>query len=359
MRSEITNSITAVDLFCGVGGLTRGLEQSGIDVRLGIDLDPACRHAFEANNGAVFVEADIANLRSDDLASALRTDGIRLLAGCAPCQPFSTYSRSAKRANDGSRRGRGRADDWILVRKFGQLVREVGPDLVTMENVPPLRDQDVFREFLAMLDDYHVHHAVIDGRTVGLPQSRRRLVLIASRLGPITLPETAIPARTVRQTIGDLRPLEAGGADPDDPLHAASRLSDENLRRIRASKPGGSWRDWPSELRSACHGKETGATYPSVYGRMEWDAPSPTITTQCFGYGNGRFGHPEQDRAISLREAAMLQGFSQDYSFLSPGARPSFAVLGRLIGNAVPVPLGEYIGRTLVEHVGQQWCRPT
>ncbi len=128
-------------------------------------------------------------------------------------------------------------------------------------------------------------------------------------------------------------------------------MSPLNLERIRASKPGGTWRDWPDELRAKCHRRSTGATYPAVYGRMEWDQPGPTITTQCFGYGNGRFGHPEQDRAITLREAAMLQGFPADYSFLAAEDRPSFARIGRLIGNAVPVPLGEYVGRTLRNHV--------
>lgn len=355
MSDQAPNSITAVDLFCGVGGLTHGLRRAGIRVAMGVDLDPACRHAFEYNNSARFLEADVAGLSRADLEPAFSDGGVTLLAGCAPCQPFSTYSRGTKRTADGTRRGRGRADDWILVRRFGELIRDVGPDLVTMENVPPLRDQPVFREFVDRLDGYHVDYAVIDGRSIGLPQTRLRLVLVASRLGPITLPEAAIPAPTVRQTIGSLPPLVAGGADPHDPLHVASRLSPVNLRRIRASTPGGTWRDWPEGLRAKCHIKESGATYPAIYGRMVWDAPSPTITTQCFGFGNGRFGHPDQDRAISLREAAMLQGFPRKYSFLPPGERPSFATLGRLIGNAVPVPLGEYIGRTLVEHVAR--CR--
>lgn len=353
MSANIRKPITAVDLFCGVGGLTHGLRRAGIDVRMGVDLDPACRHAFETNNTADFVEADVANLSRTDLARAFEGEGTTLLAGCAPCQPFSTYSRGAKRTGNGNRRGRGLASDWLLVRRFGELVREIEPDLVTMENVPPLRDQPVFNEFLGMLGDYHVDHAIVDGRTIGLSQSRHRLVLVASRLGPITLPSASIPTPTVRQTIGELPRLAAGSADPDDPLHVASRLSAINLRRIRASKPGGTWRDWPEELRAKCHTKDTGSTYPSVYGRMAWDTASPTITTQCFGYGNGRFGHPEQDRAISLREAAMLQGFPRSYSFVRPGERPSFATLGRLIGNAVPVPLGEYIGRTLVEHVAE------
>lgn len=352
MTKPAARRITAIDLFCGVGGLTQGLGRAGIDVVMGVDLDPACRYAFEANNAAAFVNVDVMQLRADDLAVAFAAKEVSLLAGCAPCQPFSTYSRSAKRGRRGVPRGHG-SSDWALLRRFGELISDIKPDLVTMENVPPLRDQRVFREFVDGLGGYHVDHAVVDGRMVGLPQTRKRLVLVGSTIGPISLPAPHGILNTVRATIGSLPSLDAGGVDPCDALHTASRLSALNLERIRASNPGGTWRDWPERLRARCHTRTTGATYPSVYGRMTWDAPSPTITTQCFGYGNGRFGHPEADRAISLREAAMLQGFPRDYRFLRPRERANFSTMGRLIGNAVPVPLGEYIGRALVDHVSQ------
>ena len=178
-------------------------------------------------------------------------------------------------------------------------------------------------------------------------------MLLASRLGSkgLALAEELAPDLTVRQVIGALPPIQAGESHPDDELHMAPSLSALNLSRIKASRPGGTWRDWPSELQAACHQKSTGATYPSVYGRMEWDRPAPTITTQCFGYGNGRFGHPEQDRAISLREAAMLQTFPETYAFSPAGAPIKFNRMGRLIGNAVPVRLGEVIAKSLVKHV--------
>jgi DNA (cytosine-5)-methyltransferase 1 len=127
--------------------------------------------------------------------------------------------------------------------------------------------------------------------------------------------------------------------------------SELNMRRIVASKPGGTWRDWEPELRASCHTRESGSSYPSVYGRMEWDKVAPTITTQCFGYGNGRFGHPEQHRAISLREAAMLQTFPRTYQFIPDGEPVLFSRLGRLIGNAVPVRLGEVISTVLQQHI--------
>jgi DNA (cytosine-5)-methyltransferase 1 len=349
--SKGTTKIQAVDLFCGVGGLTKGLSDAGVDVRLGVDLDPNCKFAYSKNNLASFLEADVLEITSEILISKFDDDAITLLAGCAPCQPFSTYARSLKGPKKNSKHGRGKADDWKLVRKFGELVKETQPDLVTMENVPPLADQPIFEDFLACLQGYSVEYAIIDGRNIGLPQSRRRLVLVASRLGQIKMPMPSKPAKTVREAIGSLPNLKAGQADPGDPLHCASRLSDTNMSRMKASKPGGTWRDWPLELRAACHIRSSGESYPSVYGRMEWDKPSPTITTQCFGYGNGRFGHPDQNRAISLREASMLQGFPRDYAFLDRHKKATFAVLGRLIGNAVPVPLGVYIGEVLRDHV--------
>lgn len=343
-------NITAVDLFCGVGGLTYGLEKIGIDVRLGIDIEPACKHPIGENTNASFLREDVTSLDPSIIKNVLSQGEISLLAGCAPCQPFSTYSRAAKRESAPHPNG-GTSDDWKLVERFGMLVRETKPDLVTMENVPPLERQQVFQGLLTSLAGYSVDYRIVECDTVGLPQTRKRLVLVASKLGPIQIPEFDLKRTTVRNAIGDLPGLTAGGEDPVDRLHRASKLSKVNLKRIKASVPGGTWRDWPQALRAPCHEKITGATYPSVYGRMEWDRPAPTITTQCFGYGNGRFGHPEQDRAISLREAAMLQGFPKGYSFLPEGESVSFAKLGRLIGNAVPVRLAEVIGQILVEHV--------
>lgn len=337
--------IVAVDLFCGVGGLTHGLTRAGVNVQLGVDLDPACRYPMEYNNDAKFLEADVASLLPSDVRRAFGDAQITLLAGCAPCQPFSSYAHSARRDVP--------HDDWELLRSFSKLVLAVRPTLVTMENVPPLLKQPIFKEFVADLHEagYNIDFKVVDGRDIGLPQKRQRLVLVASLLGPIVIPDAEKSAVTVRETIAELPPIAAGTSDPDDPLHAAASLSALNLTRIRHSKPGGTWRDWPSELVSACHARPTGSTYPSVYGRMEWDMPAPTMTTQCYGFGNGRFGHPEQDRAISLREAAMIQSFPKRYAFVSPGSRINFNTLGRMIGNAVPVLLGEFIGEILVDHV--------
>ena len=190
----------------------------------------------------------------------------------------------------------------------------------------------------------------------GVPQQRSRLVLLASLMGKLKLESPTHDAthyETVARAIGDLPELVAGGVDSRDSLHRCSRLSPLNLSRIRASKAGGNWRDWNEELVSDCHKKETGHGYGSVYGRMKWDGPAPTITTQFYGFGNGRFGHPEQDRAVSLREGAILQSFPPSYDFVKPGTSVQFKTLGRMIGNAVPVLLAQAIARSIRTHFGK------
>ena len=228
------------------------------------------------------------------------------------------------------------------------------PDVITMENVPTVAKHAVFHDFVDTLRrlGYEVWHDVVDSSLYGVPQRRRRMVLLASRHGKIEMIEpTCKKPKTVKQAIGHLRRLSAGDSAPEDNLHVTSTLSETNLKRIRASKPGGTWRDWPKNLVADCHRADSGRTYPGVYGRMEWDKPAPTMTTQCYGFGNGRFGHPEQDRAISLREAAILQSFPRDYKFIPQRGKVSFTVLGRLIGNAVPVDLGRAIARSIDRHL--------
>lgn len=336
--------ISCVDLFCGVGGLTHGLAKAGINVRAGFDIDANCRFAFKANNKAEFIRKDVSTLSATDIREHWQTGSKTLLAGCAPCQPFSTYSRASRKTRSDQK--------WELVHHFARLVSEARPHLVTMENVSLLMHHDVFREFLESLKGYSVWYSIVECSDFGVPQTRKRLVLLASRLGPIELcsMRSSRPA-TVKSTIAELPRLSAGEFDPRDTMHHACRLSPINLKRIRASRPGGTWRDWPESLRAKCHKENSGETYPSVYGRMEWEGLAPTITTQCFGYGNGRFGHPEQDRAITLREAAMLQTFPKKYKFLPKGQKVVFHVMGRLIGNAVPVRLGYAIGKTFVTHI--------
>ncbi|MDR3410469.1 MAG: DNA cytosine methyltransferase [Formivibrio sp.] len=340
------SKISCVDLFCGVGGLTHGFVLEELPVVAGLDMDPACRFPYEANNHATFLECDVSTISADEVNALFGDADVKVLAGCAPCQPFSTY---AQRYEVDGKDGK-----WGLLYHFARLAEEILPDVITMENVPTVAKHAVFHDFVEKLKKlgYTVWFNVIDSSQYGVPQQRRRMVLLASKHGEIKMIEpTQVKPTTVRQAIGRLRPLGAGEAAPRDKLHVTSTLSDKNLQRIKVSKPGGTWRDWPKHLVADCHRAESGRTYPGVYGRMEWDKPAPTMTTQCYGFGNGRFGHPEQDRAISLREAAILQSFPRDYAFIPPNGKVNFSVLGRLIGNAVPVDLGRAIARSINAHL--------
>ena len=339
---------SVVDVFCGVGGLSHGFVQEGFDVRAGIDIDASCRYAYEHNNRARFVERSVEDLTAGDINPLFAEGQPRILVGCAPCQPFSTYSQNRTDAK------------WRLLTEFTRLVREVQPDVLSMENVPRLksfRRGKLFEDFLAMLEQegYAVWSNVVDCADYGVPQTRKRLVVLASRLGAIELPPPTHATedhQTVRDAIAGLPSIAAGGHDAEDPLHYASRLSPTNFERIRAAKPGASWSDWNPALVAKCHRRHTGRWYGSVYGRMRWDAPAPTITTQCNGFGNGRFGHPEQDRAISLREAALLQTFPRGYEFFDPTQRWFVSATARWIGNAVPVALARAVARSVAVALG-------
>lgn len=333
----------AVDLFCGVGGLSFGFQKAGIYVAAGYDIDPECRFAYSTNCNVAFECRDVATLTCDDLQQHFTDAEFTVLAGCAPCQPFSTYART--RTSDDER--------WQLLDAFAEHVKSIRPDVVTMENVPQLHRHVVFNLFARSLKQsgYWVDWSVVECLEFGVPQSRKRLVLLASLHGPFALLRPRRRRYTsVRSAIGALPALSAGEECRFDPLHRSCALSELNLRRIKASRPGGSWRDWDDKLLAACHRRESGQTYPSVYGRMTWNEPAPTITTQFFGYGNGRFGHPEQHRALSLREGAILQTFPKKYRFEPDGERLPAHKLGRLIGNAVPPALADSIGRSIVVH---------
>ena len=341
-------AVTAIDLFCGAGGLSYGLQKAGISVVAGMDLDPACEYPFEANVDAPFLLRDVCELTADHLTALWGDAETRALVGCAPCRPFSPYRRGTDTSHE---------KDWPLLSEFGRLVRETRPELVTMENVPRMGSSEVFRTFLKHLSETGYHIAWGSCRCVeyGLAQTRRRLVLLASLLGPVAIPSGTFQGepRTVKDEIGDLPAIAAGETSLADPLHKSRSLSDLNLKRIRASIPGGTWEWWPEELRAECHRRPGGATFRNVYARMEWGKPAPTITTLAHNFGTGRFGHPEQDRPISLREAAMLQGFPRDYKFVRPEDPVAFQGLGRLIGNAVPPPLAEAVGHALMTHVSK------
>jgi DNA (cytosine-5)-methyltransferase 1 len=341
-------SIAAIDLFCGAGGLTHGLIKSGIPVVAGFDVDETCRYAFEKNNDSIFINKDIRDLTKRDLEKFYAGADIRTLVGCAPCQCFSKHTQKNK--------SRSKDEKWRLLYSFSVLIKAVNPHIVSMENVGQIEKHRVFENFVKNLEaeGYFVFRTVVYCPDYGIPQNRRRLVLLASKLGEIgIIPKTHSPSRyrTVRNAIGKLETIKDGAISSKDSMHRSWSLSAINKKRIRQSLPRGTWLDWDEELRCKCHRKNSGQTYSAVYGRMCWDKPAPTITTQFYSYGTGRFGHPTQNRALSLREGALLQTFPKYYDFIDPRKPVSFSRIGTHIGNAVPVRLGVIIGRSIKKHI--------
>lgn len=358
-RAALLKSVTVVDLFCGIGSLTHGLALEGFTVTAGIDNDPGCRYAYESNNAAQFVRTDVSRLTARRLRGLFRDAKTKVLVGCAPCQPFSSIRSRSNRLTPPKH-------ELKPLLRFLRLVTDTKPDVVSMENVPGLlhgKKRPVFEEFVAGLkaSGYHVSYGIVDAAEYGLPQHRKRLVLFASRFGKIGI----IPAThhsesfvTVADAIRDLRPIKSGESAGGDPLHRSSKLSALNERRILATpRNGGSPKHWPTSLYPKCYRRPSGKSYmASVYGRMRWDRPGPTMTTHCTTLGTGRFGHPSQHRAISLREAARLQSFPDDYVFGEPGELATRTV-ARQIGNAVPITLARVIGRSIRYHLRNQTNR--
>lgn len=346
---KINKNIAVIDLFCGIGGLSHGFFLEGFNIIAGYDNDTKCKYAFENNNNAKFYTKDITELQGKELIKKYGKK-ISILAGCAPCQPFSSYSFKVKKKDE---------KKVNLLYTFSRLIEESNPTIVSMENVPQLLDfnkSSIFKDFYDKLIslNYHVSYKIVYSPDYGIPQKRKRLVLLASKLGDISLiPQTHNIENyiTVRQTISDLPEIEAGEYDKNDPLHKARKLTEINLKRIKSTSEGGSWKEWPEELVLNCFKKNTGKTYGSVYGRMKWDEPSPTMTTHCTGLGNGRFGHPTQNRAISLREAALFQTFPTNYKFYKSIETYNPSIICRQIGNAVPPLLGKIIAKSIKEHL--------
>jgi DNA (cytosine-5)-methyltransferase 1 len=341
--------IKAFDFFSGCGGTSLGFIMAGMDVVFGLDNDPDAAATFRANiKGATFIEKDIRNVSASVLAPLLTDKRSKVLFSCcAPCQPFSKQSR-AKNNGDPRR---------SLLLEFGRFVKRWRPDYLFVENVPGLQRVDgsagPLPEFVTLLRrlGYSFDLKIVPALSFGVPQKRERLILMATKVGDvkIPLPSHGTPRRpvsTVRDWIGKLPALAAGSADPRDPDHRAMALSPINLRRIAITPEGGGRSGWPKSLWLDCHQKFDGHT--DVYGRLAWDRPAAGLTTRCISYSNGRFGHPSQNRAISVREAACLQTFPPKYKFVG-----SLASKARQIGNAVPPLMARAIGRAYLKHAGE------
>jgi DNA (cytosine-5)-methyltransferase 1 len=341
----MSKSIVAVDLFCSAGGLTKGLIDAGINVKKGFDIDKRAKETYEKNNkGTVYVEKDVCLLSGDEIIEGLDIDNsFLLLAGCAPCQPFSSINLNSnskdKRKN--------------LILAFARLIRESKPDFVFMENVPGLAGQKgkhIFDEFLKTLskEGFNYDYDVLNVKKYGVPQNRKRLVLIASKHGPIKIPQGIYgskekPFITLKNTISKYPSISAGEKHKFIPNHECRALSPINKERIKhIKKNGGSRNELPAELILECHKKHKGHT--DVYGRMRWGDVSPTLTCKCISISNGRFAHPEQDRGISVREAAAIQTFPDDYVFYG-----NITDTTKWVGNAVPVKFAKVFGEHFIK----------
>ena len=353
-RKDESVKVKVFDFFSGCGGASCGFRDAGMEIVFALDNDPDSQRTFQLNFPSTRFE--LTNIREmsiphvQSLVMAQKPNPV-LFCGCAPCQPFTKQNTRHPEQKD---------DDRVsLLSRFAEFVEACKPDIVFVENVPGLRKfnhhTQPFGGLLRSLRNtgyrQPIHFRPVRLMKYGVPQSRRRLVLLASRHGPVELPrETNGPGtnnpryETVRNWISDFPPIAAGEEHATVLNHRAARLSQHNLERIRATPEGGGHGDWPRRLWLDCHKKTTG--YSDVYGRMSWDRPATGLTTRCISYSNGRFGHPEQDRAISIREAACLQTFPPDFRF-----EGSLSSMARQIGNAVPVRLTKIIGQKINKHL--------
>jgi DNA (cytosine-5)-methyltransferase 1 len=329
----------AIDLFCGCGGLTLGLKNAGYNVVGAVDIEPVAVKTYKDNHPDVHVwSTDIRKLKGQEIFKKLniRRGQLDLLAGCPPCQGFSrlTTLNGSKIADET------RQEQNDLVFEFLRLVRVLRPKAIMMENVPGLYTDDRLNTFLKVLTSLGYHSKredvvqVLNVADYGVPQRRRRMILMTTRVGKVDFAEPLPVRRTVRNTIADL-PL---AGESGDVLHDLANNRTEALLQRLADTPinGGSRADLPIDKQCGCHVGEDGQDkkmFRDTYGRMSWDEVSPTMTSGCNNPSKGRFTHPEYNRSITLREAALLQSFPFNYRFSLDKGRTGVALM---IGNALP-----------------------
>lgn len=341
-----------VDFFCGCGGTSLGFQQAGWEIAMGMDIDTKAAQSYQANfPNAGFINDDITKVSPDTFTDTLKQHhpyykrGKIAFSLCAPCQPFSMGNRNRLNENDAR---------LNLLDESIRFIDYIKPDFIFLENVPGMKldkDKGPFSKFLQYLDNnnYGQNHKIVAASDYGVAQNRNRLVLIACKNNTdITYPKTTHgdkdtkkPYVTVRDTIAHIPRIRAGEKHTNHPLHQSRGLHDMNMVRMRNTpKDGGSRTDWPDGLVLNCHKNTSG--FGNVYGRMIWDKPAPTITTKCTSISCGRFGHPEQDRAMSLLEALLLQSFPENYIL-----KGNFEDKARQIGNAVPPELAKVFANHL------------
>ena len=344
-KTEKYKGIVAIDLFAGAGGLSRGFHDAGIHVIAGIDIDHTAKKTYEYNNSSKFIYKDIRDVTSQNIFDLLKgyEEYYYLLAGCAPCQAFSI--RNSKQKEVDERRS--------LLLEFDRLIQETNPDFVFMENVLGIRKREphVYETFEQTLHTkkYHVKADIVNAKYFEVAQERKRFVLFASKHHEITFPEKIIKNDsflTVKDTIGHLPKLKSGEEDKNIVNHNATNLEKINIKRLNQTPhDGGSRSDWTnSKLIPNCHKNTKG--FGNSYGRLAWNKPAPTITTRFYTYSSGRHGHPEQNRAMSFKEGALIQSFPNDYIFFGNSLQK-----GRQIGNAVPPKMAYHFGKHFLNSI--------
>jgi len=337
----------SVDIYSGCGGLTEGMHQAGFSTQLALEIDEIAVRAYRMNHPKTQVIAkDIRKVTINETLKNLNGKPVHLLAACPPCQGFSSIRRLNKPEPVEDERNN-------LILDFVRFVKALRPYTIMLENVPGLIEYELFKKAVKSLrrSGYRwMDYKIVNVKDYGVPQNRKRLVLVGSRLGEIKVAPPVGRKRTVKNTISEL-PLPK---DSNDPLHKIFPIhTPEVMKRIRMTpKDGGGKNDLPEEFLLECHKKEN-VGFNDVYGRLRWNDYSTTITGGCLNPSKGRFLHPEQDRCISAREAALLQSFPKNYKFPTDIPRASLALL---IGNALPPKFSYYqsknIKKHLLEHLG-------
>jgi DNA (cytosine-5)-methyltransferase 1 len=341
--------IKAIDFFCSGGGMTHGLRQSGIDVVAGIDFDPDCKETYEKNNpGSQFILSDIFELRERELKKRLflnKNDDNLVLIGCSPCQYWSIIQTSKKKSEQSK----------DLLKEFHRFVKYFNPGYVVVENVPGIasrKEESGLTKFAKDLEErgYKVKYKVVNLNEYGVPQTRKRFSLVASRTNnEYVFPEPKKGKKpTVKDVLGEdngFEKISAGHKDYTKRNHSTSKLSAKNLERLKGTRKNGGNAMWWRKDEKLGREKYKGNGFKDNYSRMFWDKPAPTITTKFFSISNGRFAHPEEHRAISIREGATLQTFPKRYYFYST----SILGVARMIGNAVPPEYAKRIGKAILK----------